>query len=126
MSAAREVSDAMDPGTGDLRFDASASRIARGFPTVERVIRRLRTPRGQCLLDPAYGVDLSFADKAYPDIVARWTAAVREALAPEVTRGAIDELVVRVEIDGGSLVYEVEFVDVRERARRTLSNLRAG
>lgn len=122
----RAIADAMDPGTGDLLFDASGSRPAHGFPTVERIIRRLRTPRGQCPLDPTYGVDMSFANKAYPDILARWTAAVREALAPEVSSGAIDELVIDADVDGSSLTYSVSFVDVRERARRTVSNLRAG
>lgn len=122
----RAITDAMDPGTGDLLLDASGSRPARGIPTVERVIRRLRTPRGQCPLDSAYGVDMSFVDKAYPDIVARWSAAVREALAPEVTAGAIDELTIDVDVDGSMLTYAVSFVDVRERARRTVSNLRAG
>lgn len=115
------VSDVMDASTGDLEFDASGQRIKRGSATVERVKRRLRTPRGQCPLDPTYGVDMSFVDKAYPDLAARWNAAVREALAPEIARGAIDELVVSSEAVGSTLVYEVSFLDVLERERRTLS-----
>lgn len=118
-------SDAMNPGTGDTKFDASGQRIARGSATVERVIRRLRTPRGQCVLSPTFGVDMSFTDKAYPDLAARWNAAVREALAPEIASGAIDELVVSSEAVDSMLVYEVSFLDVREHARRTLS-MRAG
>ncbi len=114
-------SDAMNPGTGDTELDASGQRIARGSPTVERVIRRLRTPRGQCVLDPTFGVDMSFTDKAYPDLAARWSAAVREALLPEITREAIDDLVVSSEAVGSVLVYEVSFLDVRESVRRTLS-----
>lgn len=125
MSAPSIISDAMDPATGDMRFDAAGQRIERGYPTVERVIRRLRTPRGQCVLDPTYGVDMSFVDKMTPDIGTRWTAAVREALAPEIASGSIDELVVAVDVVGSTLLYEVSFVDVRERARRSI-NLRVG
>lgn len=111
------VSDAMDAGTGDTLQDDSGQRVKRGSPTVERVIRCLRTPRGQCPLDPAFGVDMSFVDKAYPDLAARWRAAVFEALRHLVEEGLISDLAVSVDSVGSQLLYNVTFVDVRERTR---------
>jgi hypothetical protein len=111
------VSDAMHPGTGDTLQDESGQRVKRGSPTVERVIRCLRTPRGQCPLDPTFGVDMSFVDKAYPDVAARWRAAVFEALRHLTEAGLISDLTVSVDSAGGQLLYDVSFIDVRERAR---------
>lgn len=117
------VAEAMDPGTGVLLQDEAGQNFKRGDATLERVIRVLRTPRGQCVLDPSYGVDMSFVDKAHPDLAARWQAAVIEALRPEVESGAISDVAVSVDAVGGHLLYSVSFVDVLARARRTIGNL---
>lgn len=115
------VADAMDPGTGQLLQDANGQSWKRGQPVTELVIRVLRTPRGQCPLDPTYGVDMTFVDKAFPDIAARWRAAVLEALRPYVAKNLLAEVAVTADSEGGRLLYSVSFVDVRARARRSIS-----
>jgi hypothetical protein len=115
-----KTSLAIDPGTGHYVLDASRQRLAYASATVQRVIRRLRTPRGQCLLDPTYGVDMSFTDKAYPDLAARWRAAVLDALKPEIDASAIADVSVTVDHANGHLLYNVRFLDVLARERRTL------
>jgi hypothetical protein len=67
---------------------------------------------------------MTFVDKGYPDLAARWQAAVVEALRPEVASGSISDLAVTVDHANGHLLYSLSFVDVRERARRTITNLR--
>ena len=115
------IADAMDPGTGQGLQDADGQSWKRGQPAAELVLRVLRTPRGQCQLDPAYGVDMTFLDKAYPNVAARWRAAVIEALRPYVAKTILSDIEVTAESDGGRLLYSVSFVDVRARARRTIS-----
>jgi hypothetical protein len=79
----------------------------------------LRTQRGSYAPDPDYGVDFGVVQKATPNAAATWRAEVTRALA-RLVRAGIIEPNPKVTVDtptSGQLVYQVDFVDARTRAR---------
>ena len=99
--------------TGDWTFTTTFPGATS--PATELVKRILRTTKGQCLLDPAMGVDWAKVDPLGTGAASLADALIRSALAGLVTRGVIANLSVAVEVDGqaGRLLYTVTFTDVR-------------
>lgn len=117
------VARAVDPGTGDLRFDPLAQSWVEGQPMTQVVLRVLRTPRGQCLADPTFGLDYDTLDKAAPNLAARFEAAVRAALAFLTGPRLITDLALTVSADRDRLRFTLAFTDPRDNARATLRDL---
>jgi hypothetical protein len=108
-----------DPGSGELRFDAMAQTWVEGQPMVECVLAALRTPRGQCLTDPAFGLDFDGLDKAAPNLAAQFEAAARAALAFLTGPGLITDLSFTVTAGGSRLSFTLAFTDPRDNTRHT-------
>lgn len=113
----------LDPQTGDWTYSAATTFAQADSPALELVKRILRTLRGSSLLDPQMGVDWQKVDPLGTQAQATTESVLRAALDPLVRRGAIADLVFRVEVDSraGRVLYEVDFTDVRARQRRTAS-----
>ena len=118
----------LNPQTGDWPYVASGTFVHAASPALEIVKRVLRTPRGSCPLDPAAGVDWTQVDPIGTNAEAAAESMLRSALTPLVQRGVISDLrvvSVRVDRELGRLLYELAFVDVRLRQRRTFSGASA-
>lgn len=113
---------ALDPLSGDLRFNAATQAFVEGQPLAEVVLRVLRTPRGQCLADPGFGLDYATLDKASANLAARFDAAVRDALRFLTTPGLITDLALTVSADRSQLGFTLAFVDPRDSARTVIKD----
>lgn len=102
---------ALDPGTGYIRV--SGNTWVPGSPMVEVVLRIIRTPKGTFLPDPNFGVDYSLVEKARTNSGATFRAELSRALRTLVTTNAIRDLAIQVETKGTTLLWQIDFVDVR-------------
>ncbi len=109
------ITRTLDPNTGLFELDDDGREWAEGQPATELVVRALRTPRGSCPLDPTYGIDTSSFARAWPNVAARVTTAIGEALAFLTKPGRITGLTVTVKAERDRLFYEVRFTDPRAR-----------
>lgn len=105
----------LDPNTGLFDLDTDGRDWAEGEPATELVIRALRTPRGSCPLDPEYGLDVSSLDRVWPNLAARVTTAIGDALAFLTRTRRITDLRITVQTERDRLAYAVRFYDPRAR-----------
>ncbi len=109
------ITRTLDPNTGLFELDDDGREWAEGQPATELVVRVLRTPRGSCPLDPSYGIDTTAFARAWPNVAARVTAAITEALAFLTRTARITNVTVTVQTERDRLFYEVRFIDPRAR-----------
>lgn len=109
------VTRRLDPNTGLFDLDTDGRDWAEGEPATELVIRALRTPRGSCPLDPEYGLDTSALDRVWPNLAARVTVAINDALAFLTRTKRITDVRITVQTERDRCVYSVRFYDPRAR-----------
>jgi hypothetical protein len=114
---------AVDPATGDLQFNTYGQVWTEGQPMVQCVLHTLRTPRGQCLADPSFGLDYDTLDKAAANLGARFEAAARAALAWLTAPGLITDLAIAVTAERDRLQFALTFTDPRDNTRATVRDL---
>lgn len=112
----------LNPMTGDWTWDeVSEGHATSPSPALEIVLLTLRTPLGSALADPLFGTDWDRVAKLGTRAEADVRAVIEAALAPQIARQVLRDLVVRSE-EGpqGRMLYEVDFVDVRLGQRRSV------
>lgn len=105
------VTKALDPLTGDYKFSGSVH--TRGSPMREIILRILRTPKGQCLANPNFGVDLSLVRKQFPNSAQNLKNSILQSLKYLVDQKLISNLTVTTESEStqGIIKYQVSFTD---------------
>lgn len=101
----------LDAGTGDVKL--AGGTWAAGLPSAEKIIRRLRSPRGRYLPDPTFGLDVRALQKAGPTAAKDVRAALLDAVAPLVTAGDIRVANLTITVTGTTVLYDLDFVDLR-------------
>lgn len=105
------VTKALDPATGDYKFSGSVH--TRGSPMREIIIRILRTPKGQCLANPNFGIDLSLVRKQFPNTAQNLKNSISQSVKYLVDQNLISNLEISVDSDTSTstLKYQISFTD---------------
>jgi len=105
------VTKALDSATGDYKFSGSVH--TRGSPMREIIIRILRTPKGQCLANPSFGIDLSLVRKQFPNTAQNLKNSISQAVKYLVDQNLISNLEISVDSDTSTstLKYQISFTD---------------
>lgn len=111
---------AIDPSTGDVRFDDAVSGWEHQHPTAWLIASVLRTMRGAAKRDPSFGVDWASVRTQTPSAKAQAEAAIRVALDRYVRRGQFVLLAVEADVAGSTLLARVTFRDPRDTTARSV------
>jgi hypothetical protein len=101
----------LDSGTGERVM--AGGTWAAGLPSAEKIIHRLRTPKGRYLPDPTFGIDLRALQKLGPTSPKDIRAAIVTALDPLVTAGDIRITALSVIVNHTTVTYALDYVDLR-------------